>query len=102
MAQFLGFGLTAANFYHPQVVLNVVANVCLMAACYCLIGRQGLLGAILAMLIAAIVQFAGSLTVLLAGLRKHVRLSAKTIAKPNVLGAISVSAERSPALHGGD
>lgn len=102
MAQFLGFGLTAANFYHSQVVLNVVANVCLMAACYGLIERRGLLGAILAMLIAAIVQFAGSLTVLLFGLRKHVCLSAKTIAKPNVLGAISVSTERSPALNGGD
>src|SRR5260370_18357346 len=56
MAQFLGFGMTAANFYNSQVVLNILANLSLIAACYWLVGRQGLLGVIIAMLIAAIVQ----------------------------------------------
>src|SRR4029077_1300203 len=69
MGQFLGFGLTAANCYRSQVVLNVVANLCLIAACYWFVPRRGLLGAILAMLIAAIVQFAGSVIVLLTGVQ---------------------------------
>lgn len=64
MAQFLGYGMTAAGVYHSQVILNVLGNVSLMAACYWLVGRQGLLGAILAMLIAAIVQFVASAIIL--------------------------------------
>ena len=79
MAQFLGFGLTAANFYHSQVALNIVANVSLLAACYWLVERQGLLGAIFAMLIAAIVQLAGSVMVLVIGLRTQVHPCAESI-----------------------
>jgi O-antigen/teichoic acid export membrane protein len=60
MAQFLGFGMTAAGFYHSQVYLNILANVTLVAACYWLVPGKGLLGAILAMLIAAIVQLVAS------------------------------------------
>lgn len=67
MSQFLGFGMTAANFYKSQVVLNVVANLSLFISCSWLVARYGLLGAILAMLIAAIVQLAGSILVLLGG-----------------------------------
>lgn len=64
MAQFLGFGMTAAGFYHSQVYLNILANVSLVAACYWLVAGKGLLGAILAMLIAAAVQFMASVAVL--------------------------------------
>src|SRR5260370_25177156 len=64
MAQFLGFGLTAAGFYHSQVILNILANLSLLAGCYWLVVRQGLLGAILAMLIAAIVQLLASVIIL--------------------------------------
>jgi O-antigen/teichoic acid export membrane protein len=71
MAQFLGFGMTAAGYYNSQVVLNVLANLSLFAACYWLIGWKGLLGAIFAMLIAAIVQLAGSVTILAIGMRKR-------------------------------
>jgi O-antigen/teichoic acid export membrane protein len=71
MAQFLGFGMTAAGYYNSQVVLNVLANLSLFAACYWLVARQGLLGATLAMLIAAIVQLAGSALVLFRGMRMH-------------------------------
>jgi len=78
MAQFLGFGMTAANFYHSQVVLNIVANLSLLAACYWLVGRRGLLGAILAMLIAAIVQLAGSVMILVIGLRTQVHPCAES------------------------
>ena len=69
MAQFLGFGMTAAGFYGSQVTLNGLANLSLFAACYRLVARQGLLGAILAMLIAALVQLAGSVMVLAFGMR---------------------------------
>ena len=79
MAQFLGFGLTAANFYHSQVVLNIAANISLLAACYWLVERQGLLGAIFAMLIAAIVQLAGSVLVLVIGLRTQVHPCVESI-----------------------
>jgi O-antigen/teichoic acid export membrane protein len=73
MAQFLGYGMTAAGFYHSQVILNVLGNVSLVAACYFLVARYGLLGAILAMLIAAIVQLAASAIILFIGLREDVQ-----------------------------
>lgn len=79
MAQFLGFGMTAANFYHSQVIVNVLANVSLFLACYWLVARQGLLGAILAMLIAATVQLAGSVLILVRGMRMHTHLIGKGI-----------------------
>ena len=69
MAQFLGFGMTAAGYYNSQVILNILANLSLFAACYWLVARLGLLGATFAMLIAAIVQLAGSALVLIRGMR---------------------------------
>jgi len=69
MAQFLGFGMTAAGFYHSQVYLNILANVTLVAACYWLVASKGLLGAILAMLISAIVQCVASAVILAAAMR---------------------------------
>jgi len=77
MAQFLGFGLTAANFYKPQVTLNIAANLSLFLGCYWLVPQRGLLGAILAMLIAAIVQLVGSILVLLRGVRMQTNLCAE-------------------------
>ena len=76
MAQFLGFGMTAANFYHSQVVLNAIASLSLFILCFWLVPGEGLLGAILAMLIAAIVQLAGSILVLAHGVRMQTRLCA--------------------------
>ncbi len=77
MAQFLGFGMTAAGYYNSQVVLNILANLSLFAACYWLVARQGLLGAIFAMLIAAIVQLAGSVIVLVIGMRMYTHVCAE-------------------------
>jgi O-antigen/teichoic acid export membrane protein len=77
MAQFLGFGMTAAGYYNSQVTLNILANLSLFAACYWLIARQGLLGATFAMLIAAIVQLAGSALVLVIGMRMHTAVRAE-------------------------
>ena len=71
MAQFLGFGMTAAGYYNSQVILNILANLSLFAGCYWFVARQGLLGATFAMLIAAIVQLAGSALVLVIGMRMH-------------------------------
>jgi O-antigen/teichoic acid export membrane protein len=79
MAQFLGFGMTAAGYYNSQVVLNVLANLSLFAACYWFVPRLGLLGAILAMLIAAIVQLAGSAMVLAKGMRMHTYVCAQRV-----------------------
>jgi O-antigen/teichoic acid export membrane protein len=79
MAQFLGFGLTAAGFYHSQVYLNILANVSLVAACYWLVARKGLLGAILAMLIAAIVQLVASAAILAAAMRMKANAQLKTL-----------------------
>ncbi len=79
MAQFLGFGLTAAGFYNSQVILNILANLSLLAACYWLVARQGLLGAILGMLIAAIVQFLASIVILGVGARMRAPVRAERV-----------------------
>ena len=76
MAQFLGFGMTAAGYYNSQVILNILANLSLFASCYWLVARQGLLGAIFAMLIAAIVQLTGSALVLVIGMRMRTQVRA--------------------------
>jgi O-antigen/teichoic acid export membrane protein len=102
MAQFLGFGMTAAGFYNSQVVLNILANASLFAACYWFVGRQGLRGAILAMLIAALVQLAASGIILTIGMRKRMRVSAEKADRREAITAMPVRAEQSPAFHAGD
>jgi O-antigen/teichoic acid export membrane protein len=102
MAQFLGFGLTAASFYRSQVVLNVVANLCLLAACYWLVQRRGLLGAILAMLIGAIVQFAGSVIVLSIGMPRRTNRAEERVEQPDPVRVAPVPAEQSSTLNAGD
>lgn len=77
MAQFLGFGMTAAGFYNSQVTVNILANLSLLAGCYWLVARQGLLGAILAMLMAAIVQLVGSIVILARGVQRRTQLCAE-------------------------
>ncbi len=79
MAQLLGFGMTAAGYYNSQVVLNILAILSLLATCTWLVARQRLLGAILAMLIAAIVQLAGSALVLAKGMQTHTQVSVERV-----------------------
>lgn len=79
MAQFLGYGMTAARYYHSQIVLFVLTNLSVAVASYALIPRQGLLGAILAMLIATLVQFIGSVIILVRGMRKHAGVCAQNV-----------------------
>jgi O-antigen/teichoic acid export membrane protein len=102
MAQFLGFGMTAAGFYNSQVVLNILANVSLFASCFWLVARRGLLGAILAMLIAAIVQLAASIVILVMGMRKRAHERCETLEQDHASTKIPVSTERSPAFNSGD
>ncbi len=78
MAQFLGFGMTAAGFYHSQVYLNILANVSLVFACYWLVADKGLFGAILAMLIAAIVQLVASAVILASAMRTKTNVPSET------------------------
>jgi O-antigen/teichoic acid export membrane protein len=79
MAQFVGFGMTAAGFYHSQVYLNILANASLVAACYWLVPGKGLLGAILAMLIAAIVQLVASAAILAFGMWQKLNVRTETL-----------------------
>jgi O-antigen/teichoic acid export membrane protein len=102
MAQFLGFGLTAANFYRSQVVLNVVANLSLLAACYWFVEPRGLLGAILAMLIAAIVQLAGSVVVLLIGMPRHTSGAGERVEQRHAIRTIPARAEQISTLNARD
>jgi O-antigen/teichoic acid export membrane protein len=101
MAQFLGFGLTAANFYRSQVVLNIVANLCLLGACYWFVQRQELLGAIFAMLIAAVVQLAGSVIILLAGVPRQASRIVARVELPDPVRANPVPAEQRPTVNAG-
>jgi O-antigen/teichoic acid export membrane protein len=102
MAQFLGFGMTAAGFYNSQVVLNILANASLSASCFWLVARRGLLGAILAMLIAAIVQLAASIVILVMGMRKRAHERCETLEQGHASTKIPVSTERSPVFDSGD
>jgi O-antigen/teichoic acid export membrane protein len=102
MAQFLGFGMTAAGYFNSQVVINVAANIGLFAACYGLVARQGLFGAILAMLIAAGVQLLGSIAVLLAGIRKRSNIFAHEAKNLENRASIRVAGEHRPAFTIGD
>jgi O-antigen/teichoic acid export membrane protein len=77
MAQFLGFGMTAAKCYCSQVVLFTLTNLAVATGCYFLVPRLGLRGAIFTMLIAAILQLVGSILILSRRTYKRTRLYAQ-------------------------
>lgn len=76
MAQFLGYGMTAARYYNSQILLLILVNLSTSVASYRLVARQGLHGAIFAILIAAIVQLSGSAIILLVGMRRRIGICA--------------------------
>jgi O-antigen/teichoic acid export membrane protein len=77
LAQFLGFGMTAAGCYNPQVVLFFVSNLVVALGSYWLIPQRGLPGAILALFFSAIAQLIGSVIILLyKGIGRQVQVSA--------------------------
>jgi phosphatidylglycerophosphate synthase len=59
------------------VYLNILADVSLVATCYWLVAGKGLLGAILAMLIAACVQLVASAVVLAVAMRTKANMRAE-------------------------
>jgi O-antigen/teichoic acid export membrane protein len=71
LAQFLGFGVTAAKYYKPQVYLFALTNLCVGLGSYWLVPRLGLLGAILALFLSAIVQLVGSFLILSQAVLRH-------------------------------
>ena len=79
MGQFLGIGMTAARYYHSQIVLLILVGLSLSVTSYFLVPRHGLLGAILSMLVAAIVQLAGSFLILFIGTRTRQEALVKSV-----------------------
>jgi O-antigen/teichoic acid export membrane protein len=78
LAQFLGYGMTAAGCFNPQVVLFFVSNLVVALCSYWLIPQRGLSGAILAIFASSVVQLAGSTTILLyKGIGRRAQVSAR-------------------------
>jgi len=71
IASFLGYGITAARYFKVQMPLFAFVVVALVAACFWLIPVYGLLGATIALVVAAIVQALGSMAILVAMFRLH-------------------------------
>ena len=64
ITSFLGYGMTAARYFKVQMPLFTVVILVLIIACFWLIPAYGLLGAAMALTIAAIAQMLGSLVIL--------------------------------------
>ena len=64
ITSFLGYGMTAARYFKVQMPLFTVVILVLIIACFWLIPAHGLLGAAMALTIAAIAQMLGSLVIL--------------------------------------
>jgi O-antigen/teichoic acid export membrane protein len=71
MAMFLGTAMTAAKYYDSQIVLFTLTNVGVAVLSYILVPSRGLLGAVIAMLVGAILQLVGSVVILVIGMRQH-------------------------------
>jgi O-antigen/teichoic acid export membrane protein len=71
LAQFVGFAVTAARIFKPQIPLSIIVAVTLTVASYLLVPTRGVAGAIWAILITMAVQLIGYLFVLLVGLRRR-------------------------------
>jgi O-antigen/teichoic acid export membrane protein len=56
VASFLGYGITAARYFKIQIPLSLTTTACLAIACLWLIPAQGLMGAAIALIIAAIAK----------------------------------------------
>jgi O-antigen/teichoic acid export membrane protein len=70
VASFLGYAMTAAQYFRVQMPLFVVATGISALACFWLIPRQGLVGAAIAAIVSAIVQAIFSLGVIIHAVRK--------------------------------
>jgi len=70
VSSFLGYGMTAARYFRVQMPLFALIVLILTAACFVLIPPYGLLGAAMALVVAAVAQLLGSLAILAAVFRK--------------------------------
>lgn len=70
VSSFLGQGMTAARYFHIQMPLFVVVTSTVAIACFWLIPTQGLQGAAMALIVAAIVRVSMSLGIILHALHK--------------------------------
>jgi O-antigen/teichoic acid export membrane protein len=77
MSSFLGYGMTAARYFRIQMPLFVLVASISGVACLWLLPKQGLLGAAIALIIAAIVQAVFSLGVIIHAQYKLNRYSDK-------------------------
>jgi O-antigen/teichoic acid export membrane protein len=59
-ASFLGYGMTAARYFHAQLPLFMIVTSTSLLASYLLIPRHGLIGAAAAVILSAIVSFVGA------------------------------------------
>jgi O-antigen/teichoic acid export membrane protein len=66
----LGYGMTAARMFRPQVPLFVAATASTALSCWLLIPRLGLVGSAYAVLIGSVFSCGGSTCLVLASLRK--------------------------------
>jgi O-antigen/teichoic acid export membrane protein len=66
----LGYGMTAARMFRPQVPLFVAATASTVLGCWLLIPRLGLVGSAYAVLIGSVFSCGGSTCLVLASLRK--------------------------------
>lgn len=69
LCQFVGYGVTAARIFKPQIPLFLVVASTLLLCSYLLVPRTGVAGAITAILIAGFVQLIGSFLLLGLSLR---------------------------------
>jgi O-antigen/teichoic acid export membrane protein len=70
VASFLGYGMTAAQYFRVQMPLFVIVTGISALVCWWLVPSQGLVGAAIAMIVGAVVQAVFSLGVILYALQK--------------------------------
>ena len=71
VSSMLGYGITAARMFRPQVPLVLSAAAITAIACWILIPSRQLMGSAYAVLIGAVFSCAGSAYLLIVGLRSH-------------------------------
>jgi hypothetical protein len=70
VSSFLGYGMTAARYFRVQMPLFVLVTGSCAIACFWLIPTQGVRGAVIALIVGAIVQASFSLGVILYALHR--------------------------------
>jgi O-antigen/teichoic acid export membrane protein len=71
LAQFVGFAVTAARLFNPQLPLSILVTFILILACYLFVPANGVTGAVWAIVAAMAAQLVGYFFLLLLGLKRH-------------------------------